>query len=110
VGWWVIRDIEKYFSEMTSVVYKIDEANKMWEIGHWFKDEQFYPNKFRIYRDRRNPLAPDTANVTRDAIMDPVLIGWHDPTIKRFRHFTIWLMILNGLFYCSLLFLGHQSS
>jgi hypothetical protein len=29
VGWWVIRDIEKYFSEMTSVVYKIDEANKI---------------------------------------------------------------------------------
>ena len=39
VGWWVIRDIEKYFSEMTSVVYKIDEANKMWEVGYWFKDQ-----------------------------------------------------------------------
>jgi hypothetical protein len=67
------------------------------------------PDKFQITRDRINPLSPDTANVTRDAVMDPVLIGWHDPTIRRYRHFTIWLMILNLIFYSSLLFLGHQS-
>jgi hypothetical protein len=30
-GFLVIKNIGKYFSEMTSIVYKIDEANNVWE-------------------------------------------------------------------------------
>jgi hypothetical protein len=51
IGLIVIHSIGKYFAEMTSIIYKIDEANRVWDPDFWISGAQLYPNKFRIFAD-----------------------------------------------------------
>lgn len=102
-GAYVIHIIGVYFAEMTSVIHKIDEANKMWVRDHWLQGDTFYPNMFNA---RRDPAR--SANVSRDTSIDPYLVGWHDPTINGYRTFIAVLVVLHMAFFSCLGLLGNS--
>ena len=101
-GAYVIHIIGTYFAEMTSVIHKIDEANKMWERGHWFVDDTFYPAMFNARRDPGRLI-----NVSRDTQVDRFLAGWHDPTIGGYKTFIAILIVLHMAFFGCLGLLGN---
>jgi hypothetical protein len=94
-GYVMIRNLGKYFAEMTSIVYKIDEANQAWEVSAWINGETLYPNNFRLAQDPKH-------NVSRSPD-DPILIGWYDPAIKRFKNITAVIFVAHLFFYGAML-------
>lgn len=101
-GAYVIHILGIYFAEMTSVIHKIDEANKMWETNHWLVDDTFYPNIFNARRDPHRLM-----NVSRDTSVDAFLLGWHDPTIVGYKTFIAVLIVLHMAFFSCLGLLGN---
>ena len=101
-GAYVIHILGIYFAEMTSVIHKIDEANKMWERNHWFIGDTFYPNMFNAGRDVQR-----LTNVSRDHRVDAFLLGWHDPTIAGYKTFIAVLIVLHMAFFSCLGLLGN---
>ena len=85
----IIRNVGLYFAEMTSIVYKIDQANRVWEPDAWFTGEALYPYNF--LSTTRVGRVPEDNN----------LIGWHDPMIRRLSKaiflFAIFHFLLYGL-------------
>lgn len=103
-GLLINRIIGQYFAEMSSIIYKIDEANGMWRPDFWINGQTLYPKKFRIPLEL--PEQRSAANVSRDKTVDPHLYGWRDPTIRRYQRFTFWLMVLHLILYGSLATIG----
>jgi len=67
---YVLSTIHHYFAEMTSVVYKFDLANKVFNEGEWIAGESLYPKGFRTEK--------------RLQIGEEQLLVWHDPSIRLF--------------------------
>lgn len=44
----IISNISSHFSEMTSIVYKIDEANEVFRDDVWLTGEPLFPRSFEI--------------------------------------------------------------
>jgi hypothetical protein len=98
VSWAIIRNIGEAFSEMTSIVYKIDEANGVFANDALLQGEALYPRSFRIERSRAG-----VRNVSRSR--GEVLWGWSDPAIKRFLWITGILMGLQVILFGFLFYL-----
>jgi hypothetical protein len=98
VSWAIIRNIGEHFSEMTSIVYKIDEANDVFANDALLQGEALYPRSFKIDRFRRG-----VRNVSRSR--GEVLWGWSDPARKRFLWITGILMGLQFILFGFLFYL-----
>ena len=83
LGALMIDQIGLYFAEMTSIIYKIDNMNKVFTPGVWLPDVPLYPRNFQA-----------TDKVGRDAA-DVDLLGWRDPSINWFRNLTISAVVLH---------------
>ncbi len=92
VSWWIIRNIGNHFSEMTSIVYKIDEANEVFTDDVWVHGERLYPRTFEI-----DKVKPGVRNVSRSP--GEILWGWGDPAITRFKWITAILMGLQLILF-----------
>jgi hypothetical protein len=92
----IIQHIGGYFAEMTSVVYKIDEANRAWDTDVWLIGKSLYPHSFR-----------STEMVGR-VPGDEDLVGWRDPMIRRLRRFTPFFALFHIILYTALV-LVYQS-
>jgi hypothetical protein len=88
IGW-----LGQYFAEMTSIVYMIDESNRVFERGAWLASEQLYPENFKI----SPPYKP--MNIVTRRMGDVTLIGWHDPSIRAFVGITWVLFFLHLIVY-----------
>lgn len=95
----ILRGIGRYFAEMTSIIHKIDEANRVWDKDIWLQHEPLFPLNFRV-----EVQDPSRHNVARSP-KDRELIGWHDPAIRGFFRVTVVIAIVHFLFYGSLAFL-----
>jgi hypothetical protein len=82
-GAYIIWRFARYFAEMTSIVYKIDQANRVWEQGVWLSDDILFPNNFKSNR-----------NVSVDRQKDPKLLGWRDLALDWFMRLTLAVVIL----------------
>jgi hypothetical protein len=92
----ILHRVGQYFAEMTSVVYKIDDANQVFEQGAWIVDERLYPRMFQLGEE------PAIHDVSRHA-HDRPLMGWHDPAIGNFRKITGYILVSHVVFYGALL-------
>lgn len=92
VSFAIILNIGDHFREMSSIVYKIDEANEVFLKDVWLSGEPLYPRSFKIEK-----LKAGVRNVSRSR--GEVLFGWSDPAIVRFKWITGILMILQIILY-----------
>jgi hypothetical protein len=92
----IISHIGAYFAEMTSVIYKIDEANRVWEPGAWIDGEALYPLSFRSVK-----------RVGRSS-GDETLVGWEDPMIRRFRRISFLVAVFHLILYAPLVWISLQ--
>lgn len=72
VGAFMIRRLAGYFAEMTSIIFKIDVQNDVFEPGAWIKDDTLYPPSFNVSTKQ---------NVARGRNA-PQLWGWRDPSLN----------------------------
>ncbi len=82
-GAFVIHRLGVYYAEMTSIVFKIDENNKVFEDDIYLEQKALFPRLFMR-----------TENVSRDG--EPNLPGWYDPSIKWFWRLILIIGILQG--------------
>ncbi len=85
VGAWVIRRLGKYFAEMTSIVYRIEQNSKVFEPDEYLPGKALYPRNFK-----------NCKNVSIDGEQD--LPGWPDPSIQHFFILACGLACLHLLF------------
>lgn len=93
----ILRRLSEYFAEMTSVVYKIDEANGVWEPNAWLQGTTLYPLNFQI--DPANHHGHLVSRSSRDS----GLLGWYDPAIGHFRALAVFLLFFHMFFYGAIL-------
>jgi hypothetical protein len=85
----LIRQIGTYFAEMTSIVYKIELASKVWEPNIWLPNKMLYPRKFK------EPINVGIKKGDRD----DGLLGWPDPIILWLK----WIAVIIGVVHIGIL-------
>lgn len=78
----IFATLGKNFSEMTSIVYKIDLANDVFSPGKWLAGEKLYPKSFETSK---------TLEVEGES-----LVVWHDPSLKFLTTVVRWSFGLNA--------------
>lgn len=95
VALFILERIARYFSEMTSIIYKIDMANDAWTPNVYMEGIALYPTNFRLRSDGQK----NHVGVHQD---DRSLIGWRDPAIRSYRTFTIIVTVIHAVYYAIL--------
>ena len=98
-GAFVIHRLGAYYAEMTSIVYKIDQNNEVFDHDVYLPGVALFPRMFRVIGENKNVSRDDEPNVP----------GWHDPSIKRFWILTLFFGVLHcvvGVLACRLIVYG----
>lgn len=92
----ILTRIARFFSEMTSIVYKIDLANEAWTKDRFIEGTTLYPLNFK--RGRAGSKSRDVAVIDADR----PLPGWSDPAIASYTNFTAIVTVLHAIYYAAL--------
>jgi|GEM_PF-3940837 hypothetical protein len=89
----IIDRINYYFTEMTSIILKMDEAHRAFRRNYWFRDDSLFPESFRAHKKK--------VSVSDDGFP---LYGWEDPVITIVRGTTAGIGVLHVIYYAAIWF------